>query len=146
MAAPMHDVGKIGIPDEILHKPGRLNPDEFEVMKTHTLVGYEILKSSGRDVLKAAALIALEHHERWDGTGYPYQKAGEEISLMGRIISIVDVFDALYNKRIYKKPWPLENIISLVEEEKGFHFDPKLVDLFLENIDDIVQIQEKNKD
>jgi response regulator RpfG family c-di-GMP phosphodiesterase len=146
MAAPMHDVGKIGIPDDILHKPGRLNPDEFEVMKTHTLVGYEILKSSGRDVLKAAALIALEHHERWDGSGYPYQKSGEEISLMGRIISIVDVFDALYNKRIYKNPWPLENIISLFKEEKGCHFDPKLVDLFLENIDDIVLIQERNKD
>lgn len=146
MAAPMHDIGKIGIPDEILHKPGRLDPQEFELMKTHTLLGYEILKGSSRYVMKTAAIIALEHHERWDGTGYPYKKKGLEISIEGRITAIVDVFDALYNRRIYKEPWPLEKILTLFEEESGGHFDPELVDCFIENIDEIVDVQTENRD
>lgn len=141
MAAPMHDVGKIGIPDDILHKPGKLDAEEFEMMKTHTLLGYEILKGSSRFVLKTAAMIAVEHHERWDGNGYPYKKRGLEISLEGRITAIVDVFDALYNRRIYKDPWPLEKILILFEEESGGHFDPELVDCFIENIDEIVEVQ-----
>ncbi|MDC7235572.1 MAG: DUF3369 domain-containing protein [Spirochaetales bacterium] len=146
MATPMHDVGKIGIPDEILNKPGRLDYEEFEMMKTHTLLGYEILKGSSKYVLKTAADIALEHHERWDGKGYPYKKKGDEISLEGRITAIVDVFDALYNRRIYKEPWPLDNILQLFTEERGGHFDPALVDCFIERIDEIVAVQNAYRD
>jgi response regulator RpfG family c-di-GMP phosphodiesterase len=146
LAAPMHDVGKIGIPDEILHKPGRLNTAEFELMKTHTVLGAEILDASERPVMKTAGKIALDHHERWDGTGYPYRKTGDEISLEGRIIAIVDVFDALYNRRIYKEPWPLEQILSLYRDERGGHFDPDLTDRFLSIIDDIVALQTSLKD
>jgi len=146
MAAPMHDVGKIGIPDEILHKPGRLDSREFEIMKTHTLIGYEILKNSSRKVMQTAAIIALEHHERWDGNGYPMGKKGGDIHIMGRIISIVDVFDALYNRRIYKDPWPLDKILELFREERGGHFDPQLVDILTDRIDEIVRIQKDNRD
>lgn len=146
LASSMHDVGKIGIPNEILHKPGRLNAEEYEAMKTHTLLGYEILKHSGSPVMKMAAMIALEHHERWDGKGYPYRKTRDETSLEGRITAIVDVFDALYNHRIYKDPWPLEKILNLFEEEREGHFDPDLLDCFKENLDDVISIQEKFSD
>ena len=146
LASSMHDVGKIGIPNEILHKPGRLIPEEYEAMKTHTLLGYEILKHSGSPVMKMAAMIALEHHERWDGNGYPYKKNAGETSLEGRITAIVDVFDALYNHRIYKDPWPLEKILTLFEEERGGHFDPELLDIFLANLEDITAIQKNFSD
>ncbi|HIC97147.1 MAG TPA: HD domain-containing protein, partial [Aquificaceae bacterium] len=129
LAAPMHDIGKIGIPDAILLKKGKLEEWEWEVMKRHTVIGYEILKDSSSELLQMAALIALDHHERWDGTGYPNRKRGEEISLWGRITSIVDVFDALLSKRPYKEPWSLDRTVEYIISLKGKHFDPTLVDI-----------------
>ncbi len=134
-ASPMHDIGKIGIPDAILLKPGKLDPDEYEVMKTHSTIGYDILKNSERPLLQAAAIIAREHHEKYDGTGYPRALRGEEIHIFGRITALADVFDALSCERVYKKAWPMERIINLISEERGKHFDPVLVDLFMANID-----------
>ncbi|OQY53594.1 MAG: hypothetical protein B6245_22630 [Desulfobacteraceae bacterium 4572_88] len=119
MVVPMHDVGKIGIPDAILLKPGRLTFDEFEVIKTHTQIGYNILKNSGRQLMKTAALIALQHHERCDGKGYPNGLKGDEIHIFGRIVEIIDVFDALSHDRIYKEAWELERILALFREEHG---------------------------
>lgn len=141
-ASPMHDIGKIGIPESIINKPGRLNEQEFEVIKTHTTIGYEILKGSDRSILKAAALIALHHHEKWDGTGYPSGLSGKDIHLYGRITAIADVFDALDHKRAYKKPWTMEAIKSFFQDQKGFHFDPELVDLLLNNMDDFLKIRD----
>ena len=146
LAAPMHDIGKIGIPDAILLKKGRLNDWEWEVMKRHTVIGYEILKDSSSELLQMAALVALDHHERWDGTGYPNGKKGEEISLWGRITSIADVFDALLSKRPYKEPWTLDRTVEHIKSLKGKAFDPKLIDLFFENIDEVMRIRENYKD
>jgi len=146
LAAPMHDVGKIGIPDAILLKKGKLEPWEWEVMKRHTTIGYEILKDSSSELLQMAALIALDHHERWDGTGYPNGKKGEEISLWGRITSIADVFDALLSKRPYKEPWSLEEAVLYMRDLKGKAFDPTLVELFFENLDEVNKIREAYKD
>ncbi|MGL1933466.1 MAG: DUF3369 domain-containing protein [Fibrobacterales bacterium] len=140
MAAPMHDVGKIGIPDIILKKPGKLTPEEYEVMKTHSEIGFGILKKSNRDLLKAAAIIAHEHHEKWNGTGYPNKLAGEEIHIYGRIIGLVDVFDALGHKRVYKDAWSIDRIIALLQSEKGQHFDPTLIELFLRDIEEFLDI------
>ncbi|MBN1880119.1 DUF3369 domain-containing protein [bacterium] len=145
-ASPMHDIGKIGIPDIILKKPGRLTPDEFEVMKQHTMIGYNILKGSDRQILKYGATIALQHHERWDGLGYPNGLKGEQIHIIGRIIRLVDVFDALGNERVYKKAWELDEIVSYLIEERGTQFDPKLVDIFLENIGEFVEIKKQYPD
>lgn len=139
-ASPLHDVGKVGIPDNILLKPGRLTPEEFQTMKQHAQIGYDILKSSNRDLIKTAATIAYQHHERFDGTGYPQGLKGEEIHLYGRITAVADVFDALYYKRCYKEPWPLEDIIAFFQKERGKAFDPVLTDIFLENIDTIVEM------
>ena len=133
-ASPMHDIGKVGIPDAILLKPGKLTKDEFEVMKTHAAIGYDIFRSSERTLLKAAGLIAIDHHEKWDGSGYPNGKSGEDIHIYGRIVAVADVFDALYHDRCYKKAWPLEDIITLFKKERGIHFDPKLVDIVLNNL------------
>lgn len=135
MASPMHDVGKIGIPDSILLKEGPLTDDEFKIMKTHSAIGYKILKNSKRDVLKAAAIVAFEHHEKFDGTGYPKHKQGEDIHIYGRITAVADVFDALYHKRCYKEAWPLDDILELFRRENGRHFDPKLVSILFENIE-----------
>lgn len=135
MASPMHDVGKIGIPDSILLKEGRLTEDEFKIMRTHSAIGYKILKNSKRDVLRAAAIVAFEHHEKYDGSGYPKHKVGDDIHIFGRITAVADVFDALYHKRCYKEAWPLENILELFRKERGKHFDPVLVDILFENID-----------
>jgi len=146
LAAPMHDIGKIGIPDAILLKKGKLSDWEWEVMKKHTIIGYEILKDSASELLQMAALVALDHHEKWDGTGYPYGKRGEEISLWGRITSIADVFDALLSKRPYKEPWSLERTVEYMKDLRGKAFDPQLIDLFFENLDEIVEIREKYKD
>ncbi|PKL09462.1 MAG: hypothetical protein CVV51_03625 [Spirochaetae bacterium HGW-Spirochaetae-7] len=145
-AAPMHDVGKIAIPDAILSKPGLLTAEEREVMKHHTVVGREILGSSDRPLLRAASVIAFEHHERWDGKGYPLGKAGLEISLSGRIVSLCDVFDALYNKRVYKDAWPLEKVLDLFRAESGAAFEPRLVDILFECLDDILEISRKFAD
>jgi len=145
-ASPMHDIGKIGIPDAILNKPGKHTVEEFEIMKTHSLLGYEILSASAKGMLKAAATVAYEHHEKWDGKGYPKGLKGEEIHIYGRITAVADVFDALGSDRCYKKAWPLDDILELFKQERGKHFDPKLVDLLFENLDAFLKIRDKFKD
>jgi PAS domain S-box-containing protein len=145
-ASPMHDIGKVGIADSILKKPGKLTHEEFEIMKTHTTLGYNMLKNSKRDILSAAAVISYEHHEKYDGTGYPNNKVGEDIHIFGRITAVADIFDALGSDRCYKKSWPLENILKLFTEQKGKHLDPVLVDLFIKNLDEFLVIREKFKD
>lgn len=137
VAAPMHDIGKIAIPDAILTKQGPLTEDEAKLMKTHPQVGYEILRDSPSQYLQTAALIALRHHERWDGTGYPGGLKGEEIPLVARIVSVADVFDALLNNRPYKRAWPLSDGLAYLESVKGTQFDPQCVDAFLKEIDEI---------
>lgn len=146
IASPMHDIGKVAIADNILNKPGKLSVEEFEVMKSHASIGYEVLKGSSRKILQAAAIVAHEHHEKWDGTGYPRGLNGEDIHIFGRITAIADVFDALGNDRCYKKAWELEKILALFEEGKGKHFDPKLIDLFMENLDKFLAIRDKFQD
>jgi len=145
-AAPMHDIGKIAIPDEILNKPGKLTPEEFEIMKTHSQLGYDLLKTSSRMTLKAAAIIALQHHEKYNGTGYPNNLKGENIHIYGRIAAVADVFDALGCDRVYKKAWELEKIIELFKQERGQHFDPILVDILFKNMDNILEIKESLSD
>jgi HD-GYP domain-containing protein (c-di-GMP phosphodiesterase class II) len=141
-ASPMHDIGKIAIPDAILNKPGRFTDDEFEIMKKHSEMGYRMLKHSNRSILKAASILAYEHHERWDGKGYPRGIKGEEIHIYGRITAIADVFDALGSDRVYKEAWPLKKILALFEEEKGKQFDPELVTLFLDNLEHFLAAKE----
>ncbi len=141
-ASPMHDIGKIGIADSILNKPGKLTFEEFETMKAHTQIGYEILKSSNREILKVSAIVANEHHEKWDGSGYPRGLKEDEIHIYGRITAIADVFDALGSNRPYKNAWNLDQILELFENEKGRHFDPYLTDLFLDNIDNFLHIRD----
>ena len=145
-ASPMHDIGKVGIPDNILHKPGKLDDDEFVIMRTHAELGYKMLAHSNRPLLKTAAKIALEHHERWDGLGYPRHLKEEEISIEGRITAIADVFDALGSDRVYKEAWENERIFEYFKEQKGKQFDPKLVDLFFENLDKFLEIRNNFKD
>ncbi|MBF0099757.1 MAG: DUF3369 domain-containing protein [Desulfobacterales bacterium] len=141
LASPMHDIGKIAIPDAILFKPGALTPKEFEIIKSHTTVGYRILKNSDREIMNAAAIVALEHHERWDGTGYPQQLKSTQINIIARLTCIVDVFDALFHNRCYRKAWPLEKIIDYIKEMRASLFDPNLTDIFLNHIDEFVQIK-----
>ena len=143
LACPMHDVGKVGIPDSILTKPGKLTEEEYEEMKEHTTIGYNIFKNSQREMMVAAGIVAHQHHEKWDGTGYPQGLKGEEIHIFGRIVAVADVVDALANSRCYKEPWELEKIIQLIEEEKGRHFDPEIADVFLQNIDKYKEIQNR---
>jgi putative two-component system response regulator len=145
-ASMMHDVGKIGIPDRILLKPNHLTPEEFEEMKKHTIIGAELLSGMDAPLLVLARTIAISHHEKWNGTGYPYGLMGEEIPLESRIVAITDVFDALTSKRPYKEPWPEQKAYDLLESEKGKHFDPHLVDIFLSLKNEIREIQEKFKD
>ncbi|MGM0520056.1 MAG: HD-GYP domain-containing protein [Campylobacterota bacterium] len=145
-ASPMHDIGKVAIADSILNKPGRFNEEEREIMNTHAQLGYDMLKHSNRPLLKAAAIVSYEHHEKWDGTGYPNKLKGEDIHIYGRITALADVFDALGSDRCYKKAWEDERIFNLFKEEKGKHFDPKLVDIFFENLDKFLEIREKFKD
>lgn len=142
LATPMHDLGKIGIPDRILEKPGPLDVGEMMVMRTHTTIGHNILRTIESPIMDAAALIALQHHERWDGSGYPVGLRGEQIDITGRITALADVVDALGNKRSYKEAWPEERILELVREQRGKHFDPALVDLFLANLDQYRAIEE----
>ena len=146
MSSPMHDIGKVGIPDSILNKNGKLDSAEWEVMKTHAQIGYEILRTSKREILQAAAIVSYTHHERWDGSGYPLGLKGEDIHIFGRITAIADVFDALTSERVYKKAWSLEEVLKLFNEEKGKHFDPNLIDVFMNNLDEILEIKEKFKD
>jgi response regulator RpfG family c-di-GMP phosphodiesterase len=145
-ASPMHDIGKVAIPDSILTKPGKLDPDEMIQMKTHAQKGYELLKTSDRPLLKIAATVALEHHEKWDGTGYPNGLKEEQISIYGRITAISDVFDALGSDRYYKKAWKDEDIFTFFKEEKGKHFDPELIDLFFKYQKEFLKIRERYKD
>jgi len=132
LASPLHDVGKISIPDAILNKPGKFAPDEWEIMKSHARLGYDLLNKSRRTVLKIGATIALTHHEKWDGTGYPYGLKGEEISIFGRIVAVADVYDALGSRRCYKAPWPSEQIFDYLASQRGLHFEPRIVDYLLD--------------
>ena len=141
VVAPMHDVGKIAIPDEILLKKGRLTPEESRIMQKHTVIGGELFGRSERPFMKAARIVALEHHENYDGSGYPYGKKGEEIHIFGRIVAITDVFDALSMDRVYKRAWPIDEIVRFMREESGRKFDPKLIDLFLENLSLFMEIR-----
>lgn len=139
-ASPFHDLGKIGIEDKILLKPGKLNEDEYEIMKQHAHIGYEILKDSQSEYLKTGAVIAITHHEKYDGSGYPNKLKAEEINIFGRIVAIVDVFDALTSDRPYKKAWSFDDAISFLIDKKDKHFDPEIVDLFVKNIDEVTTI------
>ncbi len=145
-ASPMHDIGKVAIPDAILNKPSKFNEEERTLMNTHAKLGYDILSGSPRKLLKAAAILAYEHHEKWDGTGYPRGLKGEEIHIYGRITALADVFDSLGSDRCYKKAWDDEKIFKLFKEERGKHFDPKLVDIFFEHLDEFLKIRETIKD
>lgn len=144
-ASPLHDIGKIGISDYILLKSDKLTKEEFEIMKNHTSIGYKMLIHSQRSILKAAAIISSQHHERWDGTGYPQGLKGEEIHIYGRIAALADVYDALSTARPYKKAWMQEKVLDEIKAERGRHFDPNLVDILLENIDEFAQIRETYK-
>ncbi len=145
-ASPLHDIGKIGIPDSILLKPAPLTSAEFEIMKTHAGIGKEILKNTKSNLLKIAEQIAHYHHEKWDGTGYPEGLKSEEIPIPGRITAIADVFDALTMKRCYKPAFSVEKSVDIMQEGKGSHFDPNLVDIFLEHLGEIKAIYETYKD
>lgn len=142
-AAPMHDIGKIGIPDNILKKPGKLDNDEFDVMRTHAQIGAEIIGDDDSELLKMAKTVAMTHHEKWNGRGYPNGLKGEEIPRIGRIVAIADVFDALTSERPYKKAWPVEKAVALLEEESGEHFDAELVKLFIEKLPEILAVKEE---
>ena len=145
-ASPMHDIGKVAIPDAILNKPAKLTVVEFKKMKEHATLGYEMLKHSQRPIFKAAAIIAHEHHEKYDGSGYPKGLKGEDIHIYGRITAIADVFDALGSNRAYKQAWSDENIFAMFKEERGKHFDPQLVDIFFKHLDDFLNIRKLFKD
>ncbi|MBF0109919.1 MAG: HD domain-containing protein [Magnetococcales bacterium] len=141
-AAPMHDIGKIGIPDSILLKPGKLTPEEFDIMKTHTLLGGQLLDQDPAPLLRAACEIALSHHERWDGRGYPNGLAGEAIPLMGRICSLADVFDALLSRRPYKQPWSVEQAVEEIGRCSGTAFEPGIVAVFHDILPRILEVKE----
>lgn len=145
-ASPMHDIGKIGIPDNILLKPGKLNSKEWEIMKTHAAIGAEILSGDESDLLTMARTIALQHHEKWDGSGYPMGLKGEEISLEGRIVALCDVFEALRSERPYKHAWTVAESMKYIREQKGKHFDPCLVDYFEQILPEFIHINEQFPD
>ncbi len=145
-ASPMHDIGKVAIPDAVLNKPGRFNDQERKIMDTHAELGYSMTKNSERPLLKTASIVAYEHHEKYNGKGYPQGKSGEDIHIYGRITAIADVFDALGSDRVYKKAWDDEKILKLFKEERGEHFDPTLIDLFFENLDKFFEVRDTFKD
>jgi putative two-component system response regulator len=142
-ASPMHDIGKIGIPDHVLLKPGKLDPGEWTIMKTHVDIGVEILTGSNFALMNMAAEIAQNHHEKWDGTGYPCGLVGEDIPLAGRVVALADVFDALTTARPYKKAWPVDEAVKFIKEQSGRHFEPKLVSLFVDILPEILKIREQ---
>lgn len=146
LAAPMHDIGKIGIPDEILLKPGKLDPQEWEIMKTHVTIGADLLDGSDVPLLRMAKNIALTHHEKWDGSGYPAGLSGDTIPLEGRICAICDVFDALTSERPYKKAWPVKDAMQFIQQQSGMHFDPALVSLFDTVLDEVLAYREAHMD
>ena len=144
--SPLHDIGKMGIPDSILLKPGKLDDDEWKIMKSHSKIGYNIIMNKKSKYLKAGSVIALSHHEKFNGKGYPNSLKGKDIPLYGRIVAIADVFDALNSKRPYKEPWTFDESADLIKSERGEHFDPEMVDAFFDNIDKIKKIYDKIKD
>ncbi len=145
-ASPLHDIGKVAIPDAILHKPGKLDEAEWALMKKHVDFGVDILQRSRRELMRVGAVIAGSHHERWDGRGYPRGLEGEDIPLSGRIVALADVFDALGSRRSYKEPWTPEQVLELIRAERGAHFDPHLVDLLLANHEEFLAIRERYPD
>lgn len=145
-ASPMHDIGKIGIPDSVLLKPGKLDAEEWALMKQHVQFGAKILAKSDSDLLRAAQRIAVSHHEKWDGTGYPLGLSGEDIPVYGRICAIADVFDALTSRRPYKEAFPVEKAVSILQEGRNAHFDPYFLDLFLADMDAVMQIKNRFQD
>lgn len=142
-ASPMHDIGKIGIPDHVLLKPGKLDPEEWKIMQTHVDIGVEILSGSDSELMAIAAEVAQNHHEKWDGSGYPRALAGEDIPLTGRVVALADVFDALTTKRPYKEAWSIEDTVEFLKEQSGKHFEPRLVELFLKILPDILMIRQQ---
>ena len=142
-SSPMHDIGKIGIPDSILLKKGKLTDEEFEIMKTHTTIGGKILAKSKSKILQRAEIIAVTHHEKWNGKGYPNGLSKEDIPLSGRIVALIDTFDALTSRRPYKDPYPVRVACEIIHRERGLHFDPVIVDFFMDNIDEFLKIKEK---
>lgn len=146
LASPLHDIGKISIPDQILNKPGKLTDEEWIIMQTHAQQGFEILKNSTNEILQCGALIAHQHHEKWDGSGYPRGLKGEQINIVGRITALADVFDALGSERCYKPAWPLDKVIDLLNTQSGKQFEPKLVDLFLKNLEQFIEIRDRYPD
>ncbi len=146
LASPMHDIGKVGISDSILKKAGKLTFEEFEIMKEHSVLGYEMLKNSKREILKTSSIVAYEHHENWDGSGYPRGLKADDIHIYGRVTAVCDVFDALGSDRCYKKAWEIEKILDFFEKEKGKHFDPTLVELLLANLDQFLEIRDRFKE
>ena len=144
-AAPMHDIGKIAIDSHLLHKAGKLTAEEFKTMTDHTEYGHKILQNSQRKILNAASIIAYQHHEKWDGNGYPQGLKAENIHIYGRIVAFADVFDALSNPRSYKKAWSEEAVVDYMQEQAGKHFDPRLVELFLQHQDEFVAINQANQ-
>lgn len=142
-ASPMHDIGKIGIPDNVLLKPGKLDADEWKIMQTHVNIGVEILSGSDSELMDMAAEVAQNHHEKWDGSGYPCALAGEDIPLTGRVVAVADVFDALTTERPYKDAWPVEKAVEFLKDQRGKHFEPRLVELFVEILPDILAVREQ---
>ena len=145
-AAPMHDIGKIGIPDSIMLKPAKLTDEEFSIMKQHPEIGAEILGESDSDLIALAKLVSLTHHEKWDGSGYPKQLKGESIPIEGRIVALADVFDALTSIRPYKSAWTVDDAVSFIQQQSGYHFDPQLVDCFVQQLAQVIEIKERWKD
>src|SRR5690606_7841015 len=140
LASPLHDVGKVGFPDAILNKPGKLTPEEFDVIKTHATLGYYMRMVTKGRVLQLASIIALEHHQRFDRNGYPNGHHGKDIHICGRITCIADVFDALGVKRVYKDAWELDRILDLFKQERGKQFDPDITDVFFDSLNEILEI------
>jgi putative two-component system response regulator len=143
-ATPMHDIGKVGIPDKIIMKPGKLTHKEFEIIKTHTIIGAKILEGSKAEILRIAQEIAISHHEKRDGTGYPYGIAGTQIPSAGRIVALADTFDALTSRRPYKDPYPIEIAVDIILKDRERSFDPEVVDIFMRNINGFEKIQAQN--
>jgi response regulator RpfG family c-di-GMP phosphodiesterase len=142
LASPLHDVGKIAIPDNILNKPAKLDDEEWAVMQTHAQIGQDIFKQSQNEILQMGAIIAGQHHEKWDGSGYPNGLKGEDIHIAGRITALADVFDALASDRCYKPAWPMDKVLALLNEQSGQHFEPKLVQILMDNLEDYLAIRD----
>ncbi|HKK91278.1 MAG TPA: HD domain-containing phosphohydrolase [Desulfobacteraceae bacterium] len=146
ISSPMHDVGKIGIPDDILLKPGKLTSEEWEIMKTHARIGGQILRAGDSDYMVMGTTIAMTHHEKWNGSGYPNHLSGEDIPLVGRICAVADVFDALTSERPYKEAFSVEKSIDIMNQGRGSHFDPAVLDIFLKNLDEVIRIKDRHQD